>query len=407
MEVMFAVLILALGLVFVACQFPVALSVCRDVVDNTREVVESHNSQIMIELKLREVHGDMSVDKRPAIFDPGNLHVLLKPNILVDSLDVVVDDLEIDVTGYNYIGYLIDTGQYNIADIDLPFWSHDSTNILDYQDLTDYYFGDIGYAMSPPVDESDSKVQLMMYNTGFIPGTPRYIVTLNRVIFDVSMERKYSWCAFYREPGNNYNSIEYYIVTLRNSSRETRYAIQSTNSFVFTDTTDPLYTGRPPYLTIDNMVGPANQDRLFPVPWRVFLSNDTIDNYTQYYWGNSPDGLIPADQKQPAVFPVRPEIGMMLRTGSILIDADPPDLGNPFAEYGRVAGGSGNIYEVAKVEWDDSISMYWITLRTSLADDDLFSFWFFPPPVIRDGGPIRFDDFQPVVNVTKKIIKFD
>ena len=100
-EVMFAVLILAMGLVFVACQFPVALSLCRDIVDNTRGVVESHNSQMMIELKLREANLDMIVDRRLATFEPGDFHMLLKPNVLANTRNnaspiLVVDDLEHD-----------------------------------------------------------------------------------------------------------------------------------------------------------------------------------------------------------------------------------------------------------------------------------------------------------------------
>ena len=404
-EVMFAVVILSLGLVFVACQFPVALSVCRDVVDNTRDVVEAHNSQVMIELKLREVNLDMSVDQRPSDIDPGNLHMLLKPNYLVDDtqLQLVVDDLEYDVNGDNYINYLINgpsppSPAHLNTEIDLPFWSQDSTNLLlpNYQDRTDAFLGDIGYAMSPPVDESNPEVEQLI-NSGW---------ALETAIFEVSLKRKYSWCAFYHEPsGDNYNSIEYYIVTLRNASRDVRYAIQTPASFVFTDITDPLFAGRPSYLTIDNMVGPADQDRLFPVPWRVFLDDTALVDGTWYYWGQTPDGLNPGNQP-PAVFSVRPAVGMLLRTGSIIIDADPPD-GIPPANFARVAGGSGNIYEVAKVEWDDDIGRYWITLRTPL-DNDLFSFWFFPPPVLRDGVNFDgFDDFQPVVNVTKKIIRFD
>jgi len=403
MEVMFAVMILTLGLVFVACQFPVALSVCRDVVDNTREVVESHNSQMMIELKLREVNLEMIVDRRPASIDPGNLHMLLKPNVLVDTLEVVVDDMEVDDNGYNYVEHLIIVDlDYTLANIDLPFWSRDLTNSLDYLPLTNVYLGDIGYTMSPPVDESDPKVEQLI-NSGW---------ALEQAIYVVSLQRKYSWCAFYREPDDRYNSIEYYIVTLRNSSRDVRYAVQTTKSFVFQGVDDPLFVDRPLEWPIEGMVGPADDDRLFPVPWRVFLDDEALINGTWYYWGQTPNGLIPANQQPPAVFSVRPAVGMLLRTGSILIDADPPD-GLPPANFARVAGGSGNIYEVAKVEAEKdvvgNIIRYWITLRTSLADDDLFSFWFFPPPVLRDkaGNFVGFDDFQPVVNVTKKIIKFD
>ncbi|MBN2376729.1 MAG: prepilin-type N-terminal cleavage/methylation domain-containing protein [Sedimentisphaerales bacterium] len=434
-EVMFAVLILAMGLVFVACQFPVALSVCRDVVDNTREVVESHNSQMMIELKLREANLEMIVDRRSATFEPGDFHMLLKPNVLADAPNppqprVVLDDFEQDPLvmdyGFNFVYYLIHgtappfefTG-YGINNIDLPFWSQDASNLAlpAFNPWTEYFLGDIGYTMSPPVDESDSQVQLIMAQSGLYPGDVGYEQTLNRAIYNVSLGRKYSWCAFYHEPENdNYNSIEYYIVTLRNSSRDVRYAKQTQKSLVFKGVADPLFNDRPLEWPIEGMVGDAEDDRLFPVPWRVFL-DDIALNDTMYYWGGETTGLNPQNQP-PAVFSVRRAVGMMLRTGSILIDADPPDLFWSYEtqHYYRVAGGSGKVYEVAKVEPDPAYpysggqpTRYLVTLRTSLDEDDLFSFWFFPPPVLRDGSGnfIGFDDFQPVVNVTKKIIKFD
>ena len=57
----------------------------------------------------------------------------------------------------------------------------------------------------------------------------------------------------------------------------------------------------------------------------------------------------------------------------------------------------------------ESDGTYWVRLRTPL-HDDLHYFWVFPPPIVRTGpGPddYEFDDWQPVVSVTKKVIEID
>ena len=52
MEVLFAMMILTLGLVFVASQFPIGLWNSRVVADQTISAIEGNNSQMMVELKL-------------------------------------------------------------------------------------------------------------------------------------------------------------------------------------------------------------------------------------------------------------------------------------------------------------------------------------------------------------------
>jgi len=452
MEVMFAVAILAIGLIFLACQFPVGMFASRDVVDASRSLIEVHNSQVMLEVRQGMVNQSNSLDTRgngylidwPAK-DLSKVHLLIKPNVLADSLytdtpRLILDDLE------DFSDYIVATNDPAESDYpDYPFWSYRYNGDLANPDtfpmmtpdppLWPLGLGDIGHMMSPPVDESNSEVQKLLRQAGvshYDDDLDDYIDELNLAIFEVSLEGRYSWAAMYSE-----GSSQYYIFTFRRPRTEVRYAMQAPGSFAMdiTDQGEP-YNNPPdlpwPMEPSDSEWDPLGfyGDRVFPVPWRVCLPPEF---WYRYNWDGKNHVLI-NHISRPAAFAVPADIAAILQPGSIIIDGDPPDRHyvNPYAtpptrinKKPRTTTGSGNVYEVLEIlapgtwETNDDTREYYelsqlfpdtylVRLRTRLRDH-LHYFWVFPPAVTRDeaGNFMEYEDWQPVVSVTKRLIDFD
>ncbi|MFC1782246.1 prepilin-type N-terminal cleavage/methylation domain-containing protein [Planctomycetota bacterium] len=504
MEVMFAVAILALGVVFVACQFPVGLALCRDVIDNTSHGINTHNAQTQLELE--SVYGRFTTELIPTLArryypinqfsEPGYIHFLVKPNVLADPVPpnyslygltkpqpvLIADDIE-----YSRDPITFDPTDpleyFNLQDYIFPsvvprwpFWRQhgDWASILlttnnGYNFLTDFFLGDIGSMALPPVDGSDAEVERILREGGDREfGTiaswlnrpiiadgityENYLRDLNLVLFEVALQRRYSWAAMY----SNYDlPIQYiYIFTLRNPAQQVRYAVQHPLSFVYrrrpdeaVDPLDPLFTDQPemrprPVLPSDGDIWlhPRFRDRVFPVPWRVSLDEGATGfethtgnhptNVTHFFYDHNngsrtmmPNPLNPSLQIELFVqtFSVDSFIGKILRPGSIIIDADPGDIwwghlimdpGDP-TDYSRTYEGCGFSYEVQDIQPDPAypLSRYVVTLKTPLLND-MSSFWVFPPPIkrYRDKNGIftdqyEFTDQQPVINMTKKTIR--
>lgn len=437
MEVMFAVVILSLGLVFVACQFPVGIDAVRDVVDETNKIIDAHNSQVMLELEFQRLKTlpnydpKLIWDNRENNYNPPpsgypttdvmTMHVLAKPNVLADSLLLYNNKWRVVIDDPEYYEAYITGAPLNTFPL-WPFWSHNSIYAGAYQNFTDAFIGfigDIGNIMSPPVDESDPQVVGLLPTSGY---DPTYINDrikyLHPAIFEESLKRNYSWAAMYHE-----NSNEYYIFTLRHPKKQVRYAVQHPDSFrIFQEKPRDPYG--PIKFSVEPLIAPTNgtwpsmiypepyvptpsdppvlQDRMFPIPWRVCLGE-----YSQRYRVSSGGSFYYEDKwAGPDSFRIPEEIAHILRTGSIIVDADPAD--NDSDTIGPLTTrGSGQIYEVSEIFLDDA-NQYWMRLRTDLYDD-LHYFWVFPPPIKRgvdNALGYEFEDTQPVVEVTKKIINF-
>ena len=448
MEVLFAVAILAIGLIFLACQFPVGMFSARDNVDQTRKVIETHNSQVMTEVQLSLVNTSRILDKRSnqgnwrldkwhpksirANCDITRIHFLPKPNVYASGApELVLDDPE---GAEGYMAYLLTPIDINLGapynykftkgtlEPEPPFWSHHSKNssvygISGFAFRTNMFLGDIGQVMSPPVDETDPKVQelirRMELDLGpYNPLDPAHrLQYLHPAIFEVSLDSNYSWAAFYSE-----GDSQYYIFTLRNPRKEVRYAVQDEASFYYLDPPNfwngPAGHPRPRdcYGEIYDAAiqpvgdwppaaapGAAGADRVFPIPWRVCLGPFSKRYRVRDYYEDMED-----DQPWDSTFRIPEAVADILRPGSILIDADPAD--NDHDGTGPLTTrGSGQLYEVSEV-FIDPDGYFQVRLRTGLRDD-LHYFWVFPPPIIRYGdGSYDFDDWQPVVSVTKKVI---
>ncbi|MCP4709930.1 MAG: prepilin-type N-terminal cleavage/methylation domain-containing protein [Planctomycetes bacterium] len=451
MEVMFAVAILATGLVFVACQFPVGLVTCKAVLDDTSHGINVHNAQTMLELE-NNLFG-LNFDARPyslmfGFIDPGRVHLMLKPNVLADSFyttgawTLIHDDLE-----FTYLLGGLPTNPADLFDlkdyggIKFPFWTEGPLF-----KTTVTYLSDVGNMVLPVVDETDPVVESAMRQyrilNSLLPTDLTYQQELNRVICNEALKRHYSWTSMYFQG----DPLTQYMITFRNPVKSTRYAVQYPPSFAYqwvgNPDIDPLFDHRP--IERPRPVLPQNDsafwndadfrfsDRVFPVPWRVALGDITtghnstyhVNGCTHFYYDHAtgaralnPDGT---EVFFPRSFTVDASIGVLLRPGSIIIDADPPDiywnyeksLGNVL--YDRTYEGCGYIYEVQDVVADLSFdpARYMVTLKTALVNDMVYC-WIFPPPIERVGDMYsatwtdvyEFEDQQPVINVTKKRLK--
>ncbi|MBN1845323.1 MAG: hypothetical protein JW810_06535, partial [Sedimentisphaerales bacterium] len=443
MEVMFAVAILAVGLVFVACQFPVGLFASRDVADQTRNVIEAHNGRATLQTRLSTIKMDLPIptastttlrtpalDNRPNVYGETNwdvtaVHRLITPNLLADPVvgnrwRVVLDGI-VPADDFDYFRYLVDVK--GILAPQWPFWSDPTVfppSVVPFTEATidvisDLgYVGDIGFMMSPPVDAGDPEVQRLIrqraggsYDPTNMSDRRRY---LHPAILEVSLRRRYCWAAFYREGSGRFHrggataeyfqepAREFYIFTLRNAPKEVRYAVQSPQSYVI----EQANAGDPyRFPSVLPEPGPADQDRLFPVPWRVCLGPShwqryRIDPATHEPYEDDPAG--------PREFEIHPVIASLLRPGSILIDADPADDGDVGAGA-MTTTESGQIYEVQEVVRINDVNQdrFSLRLRRGLLDD-LHYFWVFPPPILSDRN--EFDDWQPVISLTKKMIDY-
>jgi len=368
MEVLFAVVILTLGLVFVAANFPVGIMNASKVAESTRTIIDAHNAEVMVELQLEAIQKDPSCDLFDTLIYKGtgrtNVRLLPKPNFLVDTpTQLWIDNPEGD------------TSMGSTADgfsTDWLFWSE----TLD-QDYTDDHLGDVGPIVSPPVDVSDRDVQKKLQMLSSYPDSlPEEI---EDAIFEVSMERKNSWCVLYRQLRPNSKKFCFDVCTLR-SSPNARYAMQY-NYF-------DLMSVEPQGI---------NTDRRFPVPWRIDL-----EALNTLYWGH-PDWPHTAEIQDPFNhdrFIVPEELANLLQTGSILID--------------RM---KGHQFEVVDVYLsDDNNGQWYVRVNPSLElwmtpgggpmEGVMGQFWFFPPPIVRLGDGYSFEGKQPVVKVTRKIMRF-
>ena len=207
MEVLFAVMVLTMGLVFVASMFPIGLANSHKVIEATLAPIDAHNAEVMIDLQLRNINPLLFRDTPPGlVITDGSVHLLVKPNLLVDvfrpdgRLEMILDDPE-DLLG------LPDPQDYILGFLD-PF-------LTTYEDV----HGDIvlrprnlGGIVSPPVDRSDREVQKIL-GPDYKPAEDGDASIMGNAIYDVALERKFSWCALYRY--NQWtNTFRFYILTV-------------------------------------------------------------------------------------------------------------------------------------------------------------------------------------------------
>ena len=373
MEVLFAMMILTLGLVFVASQFPIGLWNSRVVTDQTISAIEGNNSQMLVELKLdgmiaNNILVDLALDQRINTMPPPPkycVHLLVKPNVLADSgygnRRLVLDDPEY------YEDYIKTTFGVNPrwlfwTQVDNPYYS------ISYNDYTTDFVGDIGNMVSPPIYEGNLELTEHFLRLGADPLSPTPL-ELNKAICEASLEQNYSWCVLYRcidRPGVSPRTFNFYVFTLRNNVKAARYALQVNSSGIVTG---------------EALSEAIQYDRIFPVPWLIDL---TVTRYA----------ALNTAIRGAEIFRVHPEITNILRVGSTIIDHV-----------------TGLDYEVIELFVDDNGDDM-VRVNKPLWSDDptwlgMLSFWVFPPAIVdRSTNPETYADDQPVVSVRRKVVKF-
>lgn len=380
-EVLFAVMILSMGLIFVAAQFPVGLMIAKDTAEDTLNDINAHNAHIMIELEnqaaVHRVGGtspqfNRNMDTR----DNGGdywVHPQVTPNVFADTDVVTIDDPE------NYEYHILNTLPGNV-DPEWSFWSRTTTNPYnynpnEYENTSDIFIGDIGPIMYPVVDESTPDV-IEKLPTNYKPmDADHRIDYLHPAMFQVAMTRSYCWKALYQRNPTVPNEYTFYIFTLRCTNKSARYALQR-------------YNGSNPAVLVEEALPNTDYDtdRRFPVPWKIMLNTEIDPTNTSYFPVNMPwDRFVLnnyTDNTQAD------EIANILRAGSILIDA----------RYGY-------LYEILEV--NQTNNGWEVRLRTELHDTEfLKDFWLFPPAIERMGANYTFAEQQPVMQVTEKIVRF-
>ena len=366
MEVLFAVLVLTLGLVFVAANFPLGIMNAGKVAESTRNIIDTHNAQIMTELQLGGIgETDYFGNASPSyIIKDGEIRLLSMPNVRVDGYVVMDDPCE------SYFTTSKDPDpKYHIYDStdgidasggELPYFIQtDDTNVDE-----NLYRKNIGMMVSPMVDRSDAQVLTKlnsMYDLSLadVDQPPGFLEDLDIAIYDVAIERNYGWCSLYRHITGNTYSL--YIFTLRRHNKNARYAIQEKTEF---DDGEPI-------------PGDQDYDRLFPVPWRIVLDPLKPPAPEGY------DNFILEDHTVDQLFADR--LAEILQGGSIIIDADAQN---------------GHIYKVIEIVSIEDVG--WMVRLDRMLIDPLLKFWVVPPPIVRMGQEYIFEGKQPVMKVTRR-----
>ncbi len=468
LEVMMAVVVMTMGMVFVASMFPVGLYNARKTADATMNAIELNNSVVSAGLvvdaaiktgltgrgncfEFRDAPNDVNSND---VYDSGNgeegnpnsIHFLIKPNVLADSVGtnspiVVVDDIEyvllpganpqnqfwysmnpptIAYTGAPYSGASLFMATYFevsttiIPIIDGTGGYYDPYDSGDYVDdylspelTTGSFIGDIGFVASPPVFYTDQdvldRIEKLSGDTQAVNlASVVQQQVVNRAVYDVTMERNYSWAAFYEGTGKP----EFmYIFTLKNHQRNVRYAVQDPASMVYNNPVDPIFDGDRTTTPTYGSTGPlpyargSAYDRHFPVPWLVHMDVPKVSAFARrqapYY---------------DHILSVSAEIAKILRPGSILLNADPDgvdsrDSTKVYVNHDKM------IYEVEDVVPIDPTDLsvgFNVILTDTLGDSvdgaSMFAFWVFPPAINRATN--EYEDEQPVVDVVYRKVEW-
>jgi len=385
MEVMFAVVILTLGMIFVSAQFPLGLDISRQAAETTTSAIDTHNAVSMLKLHLGSLNrttyfGQNNVPPNKYYFmNTTYIPVtnFFQPNQRFDLRDFVMDD---PTSLYFLAAPAVSWDYFNIT----PALPNYLKTVISYTNgvITQYTLSprNIGQIVSPPVDESDREVQQILNDKGITPASnyALYEPALDDAVYSVAMERTYSWCALYQcldpPPAGGGVTFRFYIFTLRRSRLNSRYAVQD---YPVGWAIDPTFGTNPKALL-------ANQDRVFPVPWYINLGTDAV---------NPASPLIALDR-----FPVNTlSIQALLRPGTFLVDV-----------------ANGFIYRVQEIQtnatYNSTIYNYVVVLREPIKQNTSFPFQYLsliPPDIVdRSTTPPRFGDNQPVVNVTQQVIRF-
>ena len=354
-EVLLALGVLTLGMIFVAAQFPVGLAASKKVAEDTLSIITAHNTAQTLTLKapILATTGFLNTADSDVTF----LH---QPNYRFGGPDYVVDDPlgvlfpAVPDTNFNYA-----TGHAALL----------QGYIATYETGGTVMPTNLGMIVSPTLDMSDADYYADLDAEGYFTLDP-CSATARNLLHDITMQhlatRKYSWAALYSclDPGYG-QSFRFYIFTFRQTDTNQRFAVQDTGSSRIAYPLD------------------ADEDRRYPVPWLIILP-DPIDPDLDPLF--APDRFDFTEHAN-ATPTEEDDIINLLREGSILVDAI-----------------NGQICEVMELVMEDTGDNVFVRLRQELTAP-LEYFWVFPPAIVDSDVP-EFADLQPVVDLTQKVISF-
>ena len=406
-EMMVAIVILGLGLLMAATMFPVGWTRARDLAEFTTETTAAENAAATVRLLCNVSNPSAGIptsflgDFDQAVFDAGTtnpwdseVHVLHVENALADAASVAARPDRNPI---------------------LPGWYESETDLLNVQP-TDWIGND------PRLGD--------WVNVGAAPGAQ--IAFRERVVpplaarpdgsvdpdglarWDAMLDaRRFAWAVLYRienaasiTPADP-RSIDFYLVTLRRTQLNHRFARQDPN------VTNP--TTQPQALDLD-------EDMLFPVPWLVNLRVagrwDADGDPPGDFFNEAeapPEGVPSEAVANPGGAAAGQLIAQMLQTGSILIDRL---NGNVYTvKSHRFTGDDADFDHEATVTLDREITVADVDTDwtadggpalndradlTSPYDEASRDFCVFPPPVLAErpaSGFVLFDGRQPVVGL--------
>jgi len=425
MEVMFAVAILALGMAFVACQFPVGLWAVREVTEGTAGGIDAHNAAVMTELHLQVgrslpwqfydngAGGDVYLRR----YD-GMIHMLPKPNWRLNG-EIVMDDPEgvyfppfpaAGLATYYHLGATPTAGFPQAPEYLAVVGNNGQPVAAGVEGLLGSR--NLGQAVLPEVTEADAEVQKALM--GITPGSNLYWKTLDETVLRVAQERNYAVCQLYRCVDATSRTFRLYTFVLRNPKAAQQYAMQDRA------TANPL-----PLVGYDNPWGvPATNAstayRRFPPAWRVSLPLPADPGLLPV----PPWFIVPPGQRLDLptrevrnVIEVRGDqndaaYAAILRQGAYIVDGDkppPPGVGGDYSYQLAGVDWCGQVYRVEDVRLSDDKTAYLIELDRDL-EDCLTRFWVVPPAVdlstTPPPTPPQYADLQPVARVYEQVVRF-
>ena len=396
MEVIFAVAILAIGLVFVAAQFPVGIWASRDVTDSVTGSLATHNSRVMAEITLERLRNNWAGGPafREAVLSsdqfiqdnadlvgvnysgPGAVHNLIKPNVLIDNnlnleARMVLDDPE------NALG--LAGGSSPFAPLFYPnLWPFISVDMGGlYGSAGEYLLPSaVGVYVTPEVGSDSPDVVRWCLRDDPSNAYNWAPALWEQAVFEVSTQRSRAWAALYQclnvgPPGGMHRYRMTFFSLRRNMQANVAYVQQDADP-----SNNEWILGVIPAFDFDFA-------RLFPVPWQVDLTP-----------GNVGVAFAGVGQRE---FAIPGDLDPYLRVGTVLVDADVVD---PTVMPPVMAGA---VYVIEDIYVEEINGDTVIVLDRPL-EDNLEFVIFFPPAINLDTGEPT--DTQPVVEWEQVVLEF-
>jgi hypothetical protein len=433
LEVLFALMVLTLGFIFVASQFPIALDNSRKIAETTANTINTHNDNALVDLDAAKIVNNwtsffnynffsLPIPNIPIPAGPyyfinqnGLTSFYYQPNCRAAYFAQYISappypnvpDLPRIIMDDPLNTYFMNFGFTASADFEYPWFADHTITIFQNGQVpsslqvrpvtaaTAYVDAvNIGDRVCPPVTSYDKAVlQIMREKYGMFPPffTPPAVLTdvnwkkWQKAILDVAVnQRNICTVTLYRctNPvsfGGDGRSFRMYIFNCRFDAKTQRFPVQRVVS-----TSLPLdYYNPRPYDGATAVL----EDRIFPVPWYIALNNaivPTVRGLPPYNKSLEIINLTDSNDNSANIYSdYAPAIINLLRVGSWIVNA--------------VSGESYQIKEISGMAVR-------LSPPIQLTDGNLWHFWVIPPAI--DRNKASFVDNQPVLSMVEKTVRF-